>query len=633
MATEWFKQMRSVDDSIVIYDYRDKQPTRCIHKTKQVPSDISHFKHYFANANPLPKGGAVWINLWIGHTDSADNIKANMSDWDSSNGCATYIKQLQKKHTVKEFWLMWSTINTDAETLKANTLKVLKKLYPTKEFVFAFVWNVVRSGEYSNKETKSQKGNQYVRALHVEVPVEQQKQTYSILLKLFSSATSIKIHEMKLRMVPTWKREYTSHRKQKIQHLINKHKHYLVTTSHVTSTDFTDIDYYNKKLKTSMRQILMSIETLVPIDGKNKCPRIFQSVDYSSYYSGYVLTFPTYLNHQATDIAPQLPSFIYWLYGKEILPMLTPEAAIMAIEEPWDPDQMRTISKIDTALDALAGEVEHDFEWLSDSEDENDSDIIKADAERAIDTSKMKTGEFLFNKVTDTDSVSTFATKRDPAQRTLDHLISQNPPKRTKVDDVSSTATSEMGNMTVQNTQHLDEQESDASDSHDDSDCVNNDDNDESDGSDASEIKSMSTEGSNDAVSSTSKSSGSSSNDDSKSKSSTSNNSSTYNSSAKSNSSNSKSPMSVEDASSQESSDFDEENYQEPWKVDFQAEDIIGPKEPDTNVTTATKQVEHPSPMQTGETSEANRNTEAGDPSSDKGFPSEHDLSDSGAVL
>ena len=62
--------------------------------------------------------------------------------------------------------------------------------------------------------------------------------------------------------------------------------------------------------------------------------------------------------------------------------MLTPEAAVMAIEEPWDPEQMRTISKIDTTLDALAGEVEHDFEWLSGSEEENEIDIIKDDRSR-----------------------------------------------------------------------------------------------------------------------------------------------------------------------------------------------------------------------------------------------------------
>jgi len=38
-----------------------------------------------------------------------------------------------------------------------------------------------------------------------------------------------------------------------------------------------------------------------------------------------------------------------------------------------------------------------------------------------VDTSKMKTGEFIFSKVTDAGSISTIATKRDPAQRTLDH--------------------------------------------------------------------------------------------------------------------------------------------------------------------------------------------------------------------
>jgi len=645
-ATNWFKQMRKVDDSIVLYDYRDKTPTRSIHKPKLVPNDISAFKHFFANANPLPKGGAVWINAWIGHTDSADNIKANMSEWDITNNSATYIKQLQRKHTVKEHWLMWSTINTDAETLKANTMKILKKLYPNKEFDFAFVWNVIRSGEYSNQEKKSRKGNQYVRALHVEVPVEQKKQIYSILLRIFSSASSIKIHEMKLRMVPTWKKEYTSHRKQKIQHLINKHKHYLSTTSHVTSTDFTDIDYFNKNLKTTLRQIIMNIETMVPIDGQDKCPKIFQSIDYSSYYSGYVLTFPKYLTQQATDIAPQMPSFLYWLYGEEILPMLSPEAAVMAIEEPWDPELMRTISKIDTALDDLAGEVEHDFEWLSGSEDDKDPDVLQEDSEKAIDMSKMKTGEFIFNKVTDTDSISTFATKRDPAQRNLDNLFLQNPAKRTKIDDESSTATVEMRNMKVAKNEKRDS-ESEPSEEEDDSSSENDSDN-ESDSSD--ESNSEDEDNQDDSESREDSNSEDSESEDSNSENidrvyddyddDTSEEHTDHGEEASS-SNQSMSAVSASNASENEGDTLDsssqskdgEEEFQEQWKVDFQPEEKDFIHNQRTNVAPMTKNMESKSsPMQTDETG-ANQIKEAGDPPSDQGIPSEHDPSDSGAVL
>jgi len=527
-------------------------------------------------------------------------------------------------------------------------------VYPKKDFDFAFVWNVVRSGEYSNQEKKSKKGNQYVRALHVEVPVEQKQQIYSILLKIFSSSSSIKIHEMKLRMVPTWKKEYTSHRKQKIQHLINKHKHYLATTSHVVTTDFTDIDYLNKKLKMTLRQILMKIETLVPIDDKDKCPKIFQSIDYSTYYSGYVLTFPTYLTQQATDMAPQLPSFLYWLYGNEILPMLTPEASIMAIEEPWDPELMRTISKIDTALDALAGEVEHDFEWLSGSEDEKDPDVLQENAAKEIDMSNLKTGEFIFNKVTDVDSVFTFATKRDPAQRNLDHLIQQNPTKRTKRDDGSSTATAEMKHMKVTNDEAEDvgtdesEEESEKnvssqsssgeenSDDHvsvddsseEDNDSEVNQSDEESSSEDADENEESSDEDEEDnQESSSNENSESNGEDDYEDDASSTNAPSSQTSNSDSNE-----PMGSISSSSSRSTLDTEEEFKEQWKHDFQLEEKDYINNPNTKVAPTTKKLESNSyPAQPDETG-AHQKEEAGDPPSDQGSPSEH-ISDSEAVL
>ena len=45
----------------------------------------------------------------------------------------------------------------------------------TKEkYEFAFVWGVIRreDGAYNKKESQQNKGNQYVRALHIEVVKE-----------------------------------------------------------------------------------------------------------------------------------------------------------------------------------------------------------------------------------------------------------------------------------------------------------------------------------------------------------------------------------------------------------------------------------------------------------------------------
>ncbi|MGB0423910.1 MAG: hypothetical protein ACPGED_06295, partial [Flavobacteriales bacterium] len=448
-AKEWFKQVKEVDKTCVLYDFRDKNPTRCIHKSKQVPDNITQFKHFFANANPQPKGGFVWVNVWAGYNEeTSENIKANMNAWGLESKTLTYIKQLQVKHSVKEQWLLWSTNNINIEKLHHSTQQALKKITKV-EHQFSFSWNVLRTTDYNKDEPNKKKGSQYIRALHVEVPTANKTRTYAALGKLFNEKSKIKVHGLDLRLVPTYKREYTSHRKKKILHLISKHNHFLNSISTVTTADFEDIDYYNENLQTSMRQIIMQMETIESINGEDNYPKMYLNIDYSDYHGGYVISYPTYLTKQATDMVPQLPAFLHHLYGDEILTMLKPEAVSLALEEPWDPEKLQSISKIDINLDSLAGEAKN-YEWIDNLEDGDSKTNNEFDIEsKSIDSAKIRTENFLFKKATDTDSISTFASKRDPAQRAIEDSFQQNKKRRVHgMDTISNDDDSEATSVT-----------------------------------------------------------------------------------------------------------------------------------------------------------------------------------------
>ena len=114
-----------------------------------------------------------------------------------------YIKKLQEKHTVGEYFLLWSTSEMCPQKLHDATQLTLKKV--TKEkFKFAFVWSVIRreDNSYKKNETKGEVGKQYVRALHIEVPKDTAEQTYRALSPFFGTNPRMNILFRKLRMVP-----------------------------------------------------------------------------------------------------------------------------------------------------------------------------------------------------------------------------------------------------------------------------------------------------------------------------------------------------------------------------------------------------------------------------------------------
>jgi len=88
----WFKTLKQADPTVVLYDARDNNPTRCILKSKNIPTDIKSFKRFCGNANPNPAGGHVWLNVWLGHDDTSDNIRANMMGWSTQNDSTMRLK-------------------------------------------------------------------------------------------------------------------------------------------------------------------------------------------------------------------------------------------------------------------------------------------------------------------------------------------------------------------------------------------------------------------------------------------------------------------------------------------------------------------------------------------------------------
>ena len=423
-TTAWLTAIQGYD-SVVVYAYQDLKPTIAIVKPADIPTGLASFKDFFMGANPRGDAGYIWASLWLGHALEIQDLFTNFKSWLKKNDCAMYVKTLQEKNTVRDYFLLWSTQTMCTKVLHEATLTALRKV--TKEQLsFAFTWAVIRreDGKYISTESGKNMGKQYTRALHIEVPKSKAELTYRELNKFFGSTSRINILFRRLRMVPVLRQSATTRTKTKINHLISLQRSYTERTETAVCYDITDLDTVYEDIGCSMREMIMKLRTL---DGDDQI--IFTSVDYEIYSETFKLTFPTALKSQAYDYIAQLPSFLYWLYGNPVLKLFTDAAVSRAIEAPWSTKEMCAISRQDIDLDSFAAEIEG-CAWMKNIEpQDNVTEVIE-------DTEIVRKNEaFLFKRATNDGDVSTF--HRNKSERSDEgETQTLTSPKKQRVDNV-----------------------------------------------------------------------------------------------------------------------------------------------------------------------------------------------------
>ena len=415
----WYKQLLLMDPSLVIYAFESVLPSEAITSVKNIPSDFTIMKKYFNNISVKPNGGHTWFQVWMGHDESSENLIMNTKHWSTESNTFIYKKRLQHKYTSKDYWLLWSTERMDTTVLHDEITTLIKR-YSKQEFNFCFNFSFVRKNSKVNEKTPSK----WNRAIVIEVKREEKDILYPILGRIFSTSNNIKVLGTDLRMIPMMNSDLPSHTKMKISHLIAKQEQFLSTLMIKPCVFLNEIDYFNVKLQTTMRDIIMNLETLKTFNEKGEAVKIFQNVDYSTWHSCYVLTFPKHLEKEADDYISQLPAYLHYVYGDEALIMMSAEGAAQAHNSKWDPELLRATSKVDIELDAVASE-SVDKGWLPSLEME----AIE------LDTSNVEWQTELHKRATDADSISTF----QPNQKIISEEEYLEPGSKDDDDNVTPT--------------------------------------------------------------------------------------------------------------------------------------------------------------------------------------------------
>ena len=142
-ASTWLNAIQTVDPNVVVYGYRDATPTYGICRSSDMPNGLMSFKEFFVGANPRSDAGHIWTNIWIGHALEAKDLFSNFKRWLRKNDTYMYLKKLQEKNTVRDYFLLWSTAAMSEDKLVEATHTALSII--TKEkYIFAFPWSVIK---------------------------------------------------------------------------------------------------------------------------------------------------------------------------------------------------------------------------------------------------------------------------------------------------------------------------------------------------------------------------------------------------------------------------------------------------------------------------------------------------------
>ena len=163
---QWYNYLRQVDETSIIYPFKDVNPTIALISTENIPDSLAPFRNYFHQANPRSTEGHVWINMHIKHTESVQDILREMGNYKNDTDTFTYAKKLQTRYVAKEYFLLWSTDYIDVATLTEAVHRRISEITNTK-YHFAFAWSEIKG--LDGKKYKSDKKDRWRRDTLINV--------------------------------------------------------------------------------------------------------------------------------------------------------------------------------------------------------------------------------------------------------------------------------------------------------------------------------------------------------------------------------------------------------------------------------------------------------------------------------
>ena len=330
-------KLKYYDNKTCFAPWQESSKASPICSATEMPSRPSELETYFPRIRIMRTGTTWYSGVRIIHSVPMPELKKDMLPWLKDEGHGLFTRTLQAENLVDVGWFVYSTWEMEAEALAAAISAFIN-------IEIGLRWKLISLGTRDRIPTEQQ-----VRALHVEVSVENRMVAQKALLAVYGrKSTGSYPNGIRLRFALPISSAYNLNTKAKLEKLRYRQQMWNQTYKKGQTWEITQLDY---KLTNSLtlRQALTKI-----ISTTDKRFPLFHSVDRStSKMAGVSFQFLPELESEARLMISNLLPYLHHHYGEEAKHCFTPTAVERLKECQWNSESGTIVGAYDDEINFL----------------------------------------------------------------------------------------------------------------------------------------------------------------------------------------------------------------------------------------------------------------------------------------
>ncbi len=352
----------------------------------KIPTSITAMSNYFFGARPNSKGGSIWAQVRMVHSEDIDNIIEDTKEDFKEKGAQIFKQIIQHWDVATIGFLKNMHPDIDVENLSEYISRYLTKVHPSSDIEIGLKIKVPYDGKKKESNMKTNYRNR-IQAVHV-MTRGSTKQITSVLIKQMLKSTNFnQRYKCDVRLIPLYDRNSGPYIQDKIRKCITQHGQFCQCVNTRTCEGIEFLDQTNSSLKKTLRQLILELPDAH-----------FINIDLNWSKSAYAITYPKKYEEKATERIANLGAYLHKEYGDKVLKSLPAETQAQVKEVTWDSSTGRPLSKLDRELDDILKDGD-DLEYV-------DMSLMDSLVERPASAPLSTT----FIPQVDSESVSTFGT-------------------------------------------------------------------------------------------------------------------------------------------------------------------------------------------------------------------------------
>ena len=368
--------------------------TLIIEDPNDIPESITGMSKFFYGARPNSKGGNIWTNIRLLHSQPIENIIADTKEDFKENDANIGIESIQHYDVGSLGFLQRIHPDVDVNNLHEYLSEALKKSYPSKELKLGLNVKTPWDGK-KRDNSKTTHFKDRIQAVHLQCEGQHSSITAKLIKAILASPLFQQRYKCDVRLIPDFDRNSGPYIQDKIRRCITQHGQFCKCVNSNTCEGIDHLDQKNKPLNKTLRQLILELPDAH-----------FINIDLNWSNSAYAIIYPKKYEEVGQERIADLGPYLHKEYGDDILQSLSPEMQELIHDCTWDEKTGRPLTKLDRELD--------DILKTGENLDYVDMTLLMTETERPNEAIASNT----FIPQLDTNSVSTFGTVKDTTPKT-----------------------------------------------------------------------------------------------------------------------------------------------------------------------------------------------------------------------